>query len=643
VSDLTAKRRDAFESAVAGTFRAMSEETETSVRFTTEAPGLRAGELRLPALQTDSTMDDVARIRGEADAAAMKLKFHDPQIHARLAPKSPVSRKIFDAVEQARTEAYGTQLYPGIATNLQPVIEARCVAAGLDKPAAGDAPPLAELVSLLVREAMTGVPAPDSILPRLTAERSWLDDKLASHLDAMASCAGDQKAAADIARVMISDLLGDEAGDDLDSEDEAQDDSDQSDASGDTPPEGSRGQEEDTGEAGGSESGEQSDTEDQDMGDTDGETTVEPTDDMDAEPGDGEQRGSVPWRPNRPFDDVPDAPFYKVFSEAFDEVIKAEDLCDQEELDRLRKYLDQQMVQLSGAVSKLANRLQRRLMAQQRRHWKFDLEEGMLDAARLARVVANPTQPLSYKMESDTEFRDTVVTLLLDNSGSMRGRPISIAAISADILARTLERCGVSVEILGFTTRAWKGGQSRESWLDAGRPMGPGRLNDLLHIIYKTADAPWRRARRNLGLMMREGMLKENIDGEALIWAHNRLLGRPEERRILMVISDGAPVDDSTLSANNGTYLENHLRQVITWIEDKSPVELVAIGIGHDVTRYYKRAVTILDAEQLGGAMTDQLASLFDQAPPSPPRSSASGGRTGGRSSGGRAAIRRQA
>lgn len=320
----------------------------------------------------------------------------------------------------------------------------------------------------------------------------------------------------------------------------------------------------------------------------------------------------LPVRPNRPLSDLPPHFDYRIFTDRFDEVVEATELCDEEELGRLRSYLDQQLVHLQGAVTKLANRLQRRLMAQQSRSWDFDQEEGLLDAARLARVIINPAHSLSYKVEKDTEFKDTVVTLLIDNSGSMRGRPISIAAISADILARTLERCGVKVEILGFTTRAWKGGQSRERWLSEGRPPHPGRLNDLRHIVYKRADEPWRRARRNLGLMMREGLLKENIDGEALLWAHNRLIGRAEERRILMVISDGAPVDDSTLSVNSGTYLERHLRQVIAWIESRSPVELIAIGIGHDVTRYYSRAVTIMDAEQLGGTMIEQLASLFD-------------------------------
>ncbi|MGE3746546.1 MAG: cobaltochelatase subunit CobT, partial [Sphingomonadaceae bacterium] len=341
-------------------------------------------------------------------------------------------------------------------------------------------------------------------------------------------------------------------------------------------------------------------------------TDEESPTDSDADFGSDGEDGMMPVRPNRPLSDMPPQFDYRAYTEQFDEVIAAGELCDAEELTRLRAYLDQQLVHLQGAVTKLANRLQRRLMAQQNRSWDFDQEEGMLDAARLARVVVNPMQSLSYKIERDTDFRDTVVTLLIDNSGSMRGRPISIAAISADIMARTLERCGVKTEILGFTTRAWKGGQSREHWLGGGRPAHPGRLNDLRHIVYKRADEPWRHARKSLGLMMREGLLKENIDGEALLWAHSRLISRSEERKVLMVISDGAPVDDSTLSVNSGTYLERHLRQVIGWIEARSPVELVAIGIGHDVTRYYQRAVTIMDAEQLGGTMVEQLASLFD-------------------------------
>jgi cobaltochelatase CobT len=325
--------------------------------------------------------------------------------------------------------------------------------------------------------------------------------------------------------------------------------------------------------------------------------------------------GEAPLEPPPPQPVSEADPDYKVYLTEYDEEIAAEDLAEPVELERLRAYLDQQLEPLKGAVSRLANKLQRRLQAQQNRSWEFDREEGILDAGRLARVVANPTTPLSFKVEKDTEFRDTVVTLLLDNSGSMRGRPISIAAICADVLARTLERCNVKVEILGFTTRAWKGGQSREAWLNEGRPQQPGRLNDLRHIVYKRADAPWRRTRENLGLMMKEGLLKENIDGEALEWAHRRMVGRSEARKILMVISDGAPVDDSTLSVNPANYLEKHLRDVIAMVERRKAVELLAIGIGHDVTRYYERAVTITDVDQLAGAMTEQLAALFDSDP----------------------------
>ncbi|HXM31342.1 MAG TPA: cobaltochelatase subunit CobT, partial [Xanthobacteraceae bacterium] len=341
----------------------------------------------------------------------------------------------------------------------------------------------------------------------------------------------------------------------------------------------------------------------------------------DVDSGDSREAGE-PWRPRHPLSNEPRGPDYRAFSTRFDETIGAEELCDPEELSRLRSYLDKQLQHLQGMVARLANRLQRRLLAQQNRAWDFDLEEGMLDSARLSRIIIDPFQPLSFKQERDMDFRDTVVTLLLDNSGSMRGRPITVAATCADILARTLERCGVKVEILGFTTRAWKGGQSREAWLAAGKPPNPGRLNDLRHIIYKSADAPWRRARKNLGLMMREGLLKENIDGEALDWAHKRLLGRAEQRKILMMISDGAPVDDSTLSVNPGNYLERHLRHIIEEIETRSPVELIAIGIGHDVTRYYRRAVTIVDAEELGGAITEKLAELFSETQGAAPATS---------------------
>jgi cobaltochelatase CobT len=425
-------------------------------------------------------------------------------------------------------------------------------------------------------------------------------------MDALGLVLGDQNAFATLATKLLEDLAlieGEPTTNDEpdDGEDDGEDDADGDDDATDED-DGGEGQVDQRGEQ---QSGDDSEGEEESEGEELG-------DDDQAEGGDGEQEGMLPVRPNRPPTELTPGFDYKAWTTDFDEVIAADELCDPDELVRLRAYLDQQLLSLQGAMTKLANRLQRRLMAQQSRSWDFDQEEGMLDAARLARVVVSPAHSLSYKIERETEFKDTVVSLLIDNSGSMRGRPISIAAISADIMARTLERCGVKTEILGFTTRAWKGGQARESWLAAGRPQLPGRLNDLRHIVYKSADAPWRRARTSLGLMMREGLLKENIDGEALLWAHSRLIARPEDRKILMVISDGAPVDDSTLSVNSGSYLEKHLRQVIGWIEGKSPVQLVAIGIGHDVTRYYARAVTIMDADQLGGTMVEQLAGLFD-------------------------------
>ena len=459
----------------------------------------------------------------------------------------------------------------------------------------------------MVRERLTGAKPPATAGTLVDLWRPWIEDKAADKLDHLRDALDDQVRFARLSRDLIAALdMADELGEDPDESEDQSDEDEDSD----------QGQSEDQQEG---DEAQQTSAEEMEQGEGESEESMEEAAEMDSEmvPDDTDDEdaadGDEPWRPQLPFSSLSNENFYRVFTNQFDETIAAEDLCDAEELARLRNYLDKQLASLQGVVARLANRLQRRLMAQQNRSWDFDLEEGLLDAARLSRVVIDPLHALSFKAENDTEFRDTVVTLLLDNSGSMRGRPITVAATCADILARTLERCGVKVEILGFTTRAWKGGQSREKWLADGKPANPGRLNDLRHIIYKAADTPWRRARRNLGLMMREGLLKENIDGEALIWAHNRLLGRSEQRRILMVISDGAPVDDSTLSVNSGNYLERHLRQVITDIEQRSPIELIAIGIGHDVTRYYKRAVTIIDAEELGGAMTDKLAELFEE------------------------------
>ncbi len=598
---------DRFKAVLAGTARAIAEEPEVELAYTADAPVQSGKHIKVPMPARTLPADQVAEARGFSDGFALRLKHHDAAMHARAAPAESVARAVFDAVETARVEALGGRGYAGITDNLTSALDVRLRADPITRARNQAEVPLSTALGLLVREKLTGQAAPGIAAPGLALVRDWVEGK--TDLDALALALDDQKAFQGLARKMLEELelvegeqvpeSSDEGGsDDEGTDEQQQDEGDEGDDQGDQ----GQGEVEARGEQ-----SEQQNEEGESQ-----ESSEDSSEDIDGEPGDDGEEGMQPVLPNRPFADLGTAFDYKPWTTQFDEVIAATDLCDADELARLRGYLDQQLVHLQSAVSKLANRLQRRLMAQQSRSWDFDQEEGILDAARLARIVVNPTLSLSYKIERETEFRDTVVTLLIDNSGSMRGRPISIAAISADILARTLERCGVKTEILGFTTRAWKGGQSRETWLAAGRPPQPGRLNDIRHIVYKRADEPWRRARNSLGLMMREGLLKENIDGEALMWAHSRLMARPEERRILMVISDGAPVDDSTLSVNSGSYLERHLRQVIGWIETKSPVELSAIGIGHDVTRYYARAVTIMDVEQLGGTLIEQLAALFD-------------------------------
>ncbi|CAN5277634.1 cobaltochelatase subunit CobT [soil metagenome] len=601
-----------FKRALAHAARALGETSDLEVTFSGEGASLSGSRLVLPHPRRDLPPADVARLRGLADRAALRLAHHDPKIHARGRPASPEAQAVWDAMEQARIEAVGALAMEGVKANLDAALTAEAEIKGLGRFVERINAPLHEALGLMARQRITGQTPPPLVEALLNLFRGDVEKKAGKAMDALAGAVHDQAAYGKITRTILRDLeLSDASdGDDdagEDGEDEAsKDQSSQSDE--DAGDEGDQSDQTESGER--SESSEsQSEDAERQLTDTDQDDDAEPSDDpMDA--GEGEQPAE-----RRPGEMGHNAPTYKIFTTAFDEVVGAEELCDAEELTRLRAYLDQQLQSLSSVVSRLANRLQRRLLAQQNRAWTFDLEEGMLDVARLTRVIVDPTAPLSFKWEEDTEFRDTVVSILIDNSGSMRGRPIMVAAVCADILARTLERCGVKVEILGFTTKAWKGGNAREEWIKAGRPPAPGRLNDVRHIVYKAADAPMRRARKNLGLMMREGLLKENIDGEALIWAHQRLIGRTEARRILMVISDGAPVDDSSLSVNSGHYLERHLRQVITQIETSSPIELIAIGIGHDVTRYYRRAVTIVDVEQLGGAITEQLAALFEEEP----------------------------
>ena len=598
-----------FKRAVTGCLRAIARKPELEVSFAAERPGVTAGKARLPEPPRKLTASEAAIVRGHADSIALKLACHDPSIHRKLVPGGQQARAVFDAVEQARVEAIGARRMSGVANNLSAMLDDRFHRGKFDEVTDRADAPIEEAVALMVRERLTGRAPPAAARKLVELWRPLIEDRAGRDLDRLERLIENQSRFGDAIHDLLDAL---DMGEDRSEADEEEGEEGEQERRKDESGEEGEGTEADDTQT----RVDEAEMSGEDMADTSAEAaealSAETADD--AEMGDAETPAE-PRRQRRHGQNEPRGPDYRPFITRHDETIAAEELCEPEELDRLRSYLDKQLSHLQGVVARLANRLQRRLMARQSRAWEFDLEEGLLDPARLSRIIVDPLHPLSFKREKDTTFRDTVVTLLLDNSGSMRGRPITVAATCADILARTLERCGVKVEILGFTTRAWKGGQSREAWLAAGKPANPGRLNDLRHIVYKSADAPWRRARKNLGLMMREGLLKENIDGEALDWAHKRLLARSEQRRILMMISDGAPVDDSTLSVNPGNYLERHLRWVIEEIEMRSPVELLAIGIGHDVTRYYRRALTIVDAEELGGAMTEKLAELFDEEP----------------------------
>jgi cobaltochelatase CobT len=604
-----ADRTDMFKSALAAATRALAGQDELSVEYSVDGGRAQDGQITLTSPPKDLTPAAAARARGQADALALRVAHHDARAHARLMPLREDARKLFESAERARVESIGAAAMDGVAENLDAALTQRCERAGYGRAMDKSRAPMDDALEFVLREVLTGRKLPPAAESVAACWRAELVEKAAEPLARAQASMNDQAAFSRLMRDLLRDLgLGDETSHQADNQDEEGDQDEDGDAKAEASEEGDgegegegEAEDQDAGEAGEGEPGDEIEA----TASLDADTDMEANEADDDEP-------ATPIRPNWRDSDAFRSE-YKAFTTAHDEIANADTLCDPEELARLRAYLDAQLQGLQGAVSRLANRLQRRLMAQQNRSWMFDLEEGVLDTSRLTRVIVDPTAPLSFKMEDESKFRDTVVTLLLDNSGSMRGRPIMVAALCADILARTLERCGVKVEILGFTTQAWKGGLSREDWIKAGKPPSPGRLNDLRHIIYKSADAPWRRVRRNLGLMMREGLLKENIDGEALLWAHDRLMARAEQRKIMMVISDGAPVDDSTLSVNVGNPLEKHLREVIAHIEGVSPVELIAIGIGHDVTRWYRRAVTIVDAEQLGGAMTDKLAELFSE------------------------------
>jgi cobaltochelatase CobT len=596
-----------FKRAVGLTVRAVAGDESVNVDFSPGKPGIDGHHVQLPEPARVPSKREVAVVRGWADSLALTLACHDAKLHRKLAPQAGEARAVFEAVERARVESIGANRMDGMARNLAAKCEEHYAHGRYANVATREDAPLDEALALIVREKLTGQPPPPAAKALADVWRPLVEKKCGKTLKQLAAKTGDQEAFGRLVRDLLRSLqMADQPneGEREDSEDEQEQQPDGGDQETEGEEEANDGQDS---------AGEERDSEGE-SGDTAEAADAGEMQDIEIEAeGEAESDTAEPWRPNQSVLEAPENFGYKVYSNANDEIVEADKLSTPEELDRLRTFLDKELRVLASTVSRLANRLQRRLLAKQNRAWDFDLEEGTLDSARLHRIIIDPMHALSFMRERDTDFRDTVVTLLIDNSGSMRGRPIMVAACCADILARTLERCGVKVEILGFTTKAWKGGEAREKWLAAGKPGNPGRLNDLRHIIYKTADAPWRRAKRSLALMMREGLLKENIDGEALTWAHQRLLARPEQRRILMMISDGAPVDDSTLSVNTGNYLEHHLRQVINEIETRSPVELIAIGIGHDVTRYYRRAVTITDASELAGAMTDKLVELFEE------------------------------
>jgi cobaltochelatase CobT len=597
-------RAEEFKRATAGALRALAEQPDVQVNFQPGPSGVSGKRARLPLPTRALPAPEMAKLRGASDAIALRLRHHDDAVHTARMPSRRDAKDVYDALEQARVEVVGSRHMAGVSANLRTKLAEECEAEGYDRMTRKEQLPVAAALTLLAREHMSGEPAPEAARRVLDLWRGTLGEGAEEALAELGRTQTDQRAFTRAARKLLAALELAEAEADAEPEEQTEEGEEGGDSSQqDNQAEGEGQSESDTE----SMLGAQPDEVQGEAADDEGEDS-----DEEAAAAEGDDRPGGP-QPRRERPDSDHDATYRAYTRLYDEEIAAEDLCDADELTRLRQQLDQQLQHLQGVISKLANRLQRRLMAQQQRSWEFDLEEGLLDAGRLSRVVVNPLHALSYKRERETEFRDTVVTLLIDNSGSMRGRPITVAAMCGDILARTLERCAVKVEVLGFTTRAWKGGQSREKWVQDGKPRNPGRLNDLRHIIYKAADVPWRRARKNLGLMLREGLLKENIDGEALLWAYRRLVVRPEHRRILMVISDGAPVDDSTLSVNPGNYLEKHLREVIREIETRDQVELIAIGIGHDVTRYYRRAVTIVDAEELGGTMMKKLTELFDE------------------------------
>ena len=581
-----------FKKSLTVTTKSISKNDKVEVSFTKELSSIDGNSINLTEPNIESIKKNLTYIRAEADVLALEFRFHSKEIHNNFINNSENTNEIFNAVEQSRIESIGSISFKGIKSN---IIKKHIL--DLKKTYNNSETKIAEAFKYVAFEKFLDI----NLGNFNENNRDIIKKKLGKNYEKvfrdLKKSINDQIDFGSKFKKYLEDYgITDynqyaKNPDDIKQEDEINDDQNNN-----TDENNQKSDENNTSKI-------ETETTSLDLQQS---ASMEESDQI----GEDSTNGEIEYFPQIEKLEIDND--YKSYTKGFDEVIRANELCDNKELEKLRYNLDKQVFSFLPLITKIANRLQRKLLAQQNRNWVFNMEEGFLDTSRLSRIIANPQNKLSYKQEKELEFKDTVVSLLIDNSGSMRGRPITVAALCSDILSKTLERCLIKTEILGFTTKAWKGGESREKWIKDGKPNNPGRLNDLRHIIYKSADSPSRRSKQNLGLLLKEGILKENIDGEALLWANNRLKNRQEKRKVLIVISDGAPVDDSTLSVNPGNYLERNLRDIIYQIENKNEIELVAIGIGHDVSRYYSKAVTIMDVDQLGEVLLNELSDIFD-------------------------------
>jgi len=589
--------KERFKSAVSSAVKAISENFDLEIKFGNNITP-KKNTLNLPEIIKLKNLQDFTNLRAFADSEALKIRYTNEKIYKENEPDRPMAKSLYAIAEKIRYEKIGSEKLKGVKNNITECYQSKFKGKKTEETKTGSDVPITEAFELYLRSHFFTIKQNQITREKLSHWKNLFNKNLKSNLVELEKCIEDQKKFSQIVTNLIQKLNFDDSDTKEKKEEnktEENDPNSEDSSNEDDSSEKNEDNQENTASLSVADENVNSINEDEDINDKE-------TKEIEGDPS-FQRKSSKKFLKSK----------YKIFTNEYDEIKEAKELETEDEILRLRKSLDQQLTALQNIIAKLANKLQRQLLAKQNRSWNFDLEEGLLDSSKLSRIIIDPFHPLSYKMEKKTEFKDTVVTLLIDNSGSMRGRPISVAAICADILSRTLERCSVKVEILGFTTKNWKGGKSREKWNLNNKPVNPGRLNDLRHIIYKSADVPWRQSKKNLGLMLKEGLLKENIDGEALLWAFKRLAKRKEERKILMIISDGAPVDDSTLSVNSGDYLEKHLKQTVKWIEENSSIEILAVGIGHDVTRYYKKAIKIADVQELGDVMINQLTKLFSE------------------------------